>query len=424
MATTTTPAHAADQLDPWGFGRAEDDRSAVVEHAHHPAAPATLAALDARDTDQTAVPFPPFAQRHAAVRPAAQVRAGTREWLAVLAVFAVAVLGQAFYIGLRLSAQAADASMGTLVVSSHPAGLQVFVDGHVAGTTPLAFAAAPGRHHVEVTEPGGVRHSFEADAIAGERWTQHVASGSAGLAWAGGALQIDTIGGTAKVLLDGELIGDAPVSARDVQPGDHTVRLVYTTGDTLDRRITVAAGERLALVVDAGARRSRGGSAVIAARPQASASVAPPPARAAAALPATGTGWVRIDAPFEVEVYEQGRLLGSSGLGSVALSAGGHALELVNEALGYRVVTKAVVLAGKTTTLPVETPRAVVHVNAQPWAEVLVDGTVLGDTPLANVMLPIGHHQLVFRHPELGERTQTFTVRAGGPNRVSADLRR
>jgi hypothetical protein len=133
---------------------------------------------------------------------------------------------------------------------------------------------------------------------------------------------------------------------------------------------------------------------------------------------------VRVESPFEVQIFEQGQLVGSSATERLALSAGGHALELVNTALGYRVAVKAVVLSGKTTALPVETPRAAVHVNAQPWAEVLVNGKTLGETPLANVMLPIGTHQVVFRHPEFGERTQAVTVRAGGPNRFSMDLRK
>ena len=85
---------------------------------------------------------------------------------------------------------------------------------------------------------------------------------------------------------------------------------------------------------------------------------------------------------------------------------------------------KTVVGAGRTEALACRDPPAAVHVNAQPWAEVAVDGRVLGETPLANLLLPIGVHQFVFRHPEFGERTQSVTVRLNTPNRVTADLRR
>lgn len=361
MASTTTAARAADHLDPWGFGRCDDGGRPVVEDVQNPVAPVTVAALEAHDEadDQTA-PFPPFAERHAAaVRPAVQVRAGTREWLAVLAVFAVAVLGQAFYIGYRLSAESPDAALGTIVVSSHPAGLQVLIDGQVAGTTPLALAALAGRHQVDVTALGGRAFAFDAELVAGGQWRQHVESAPAASA---------------------AVVDEAPAVAPRPAPA---------------ARAQVVGG-------------------ALTTRPRSSAPT----------VPAVAVGWVRVEAPFEVDIVENGTRLGSSGLGSVSLPPGGHVLELVNEALGYRVLTKAAVLAGKTTAVAVEPPRAVVHVNAQPWAEVLVDGRLLGETPLANVMLPVGHHQLVFRHPELGERTQAVTVRAGGPNRIAADLRR
>ena len=63
-------------------------------------------------------------------------------------------------------------------------------------------------------------------------------------------------------------------------------------------------------------------------------------------------------------------------------------------------------------------------VNALPWAEVWIEGRKVGDTPLANLSLPIGNHHLIFRHPSLGERSQDVTITAGAPTRVSVDMRR
>ena len=63
-------------------------------------------------------------------------------------------------------------------------------------------------------------------------------------------------------------------------------------------------------------------------------------------------------------------------------------------------------------------------VNAVPWAEVWVDGDRVGETPLGNVPVALGVHDVLFRHPELGEQRQTVTVTLAGPARVSADLRR
>jgi hypothetical protein len=66
----------------------------------------------------------------------------------------------------------------------------------------------------------------------------------------------------------------------------------------------------------------------------------------------------------------------------------------------------------------VPTPSA----NARPWADVFVDGTSVGQTPISNLAVPIGTHQVLFRHPQLGERRESVVVNVKGPNRVAADF--
>ena len=48
-----------------------------------------------------------------------------------------------------------------------------------------------------------------------------------------------------------------------------------------------------------------------------------------------------------------------------------------------------------------------------------IDGTAHGETPLANLTLPIGTHEIVFTHPQLGERKQTVVVKMDGLLRVT-----
>ena len=60
--------------------------------------------------------------------------------------------------------------------------------------------------------------------------------------------------------------------------------------------------------------------------------------------------------------------------------------------------------------------------NARPWADVLIDGISVGQTPIANLAVPIGTHQVVFRHPQLGERRESVVVGVKGPNRIAVDL--
>jgi hypothetical protein len=57
-----------------------------------------------------------------------------------------------------------------------------------------------------------------------------------------------------------------------------------------------------------------------------------------------------------------------------------------------------------------------------PWADVSVDGQSVGTTPLANLVVPIGSHEVVWLHPQLGERRQTVAVTAQAPARVGVDF--
>jgi len=57
-----------------------------------------------------------------------------------------------------------------------------------------------------------------------------------------------------------------------------------------------------------------------------------------------------------------------------------------------------------------------------PWAEVWIDGRKAGDTPMANLQLPLGIREITFRHPQFGERRVPVTVKANAPAAVSIDL--
>jgi hypothetical protein len=52
-----------------------------------------------------------------------------------------------------------------------------------------------------------------------------------------------------------------------------------------------------------------------------------------------------------------------------------------------------------------------------------VDGRSVGETPLGNIQVPIGTHEIVFRHPQLGERTARVTVTTRETAKVGVDLR-
>jgi hypothetical protein len=80
-----------------------------------------------------------------------------------------------------------------------------------------------------------------------------------------------------------------------------------------------------------------------------------------AAFVSATPGWVAIDAPGDIQVFANGRLLGSTARGRFALPPGTHQITLVNQALGLRRSEAVRVVAGETVALtaPLSAPSAV-----------------------------------------------------------------
>jgi len=148
---------------------------------------------------------------------------------------------------------------------------------------------------------------------------------------------------------------------------------------------------------------------------------------AAAALAQAGRekrGGLRLVSPVEVQVLEGEHVLGSTADGPIVTTAGRHDLDFINAAIGFRSRQTVDIKAGQIVRMTITPPDGRVSVNAAPWAQVSIDGNTVGDTPLANLPLSAGEHQITFRHPQLGEQTQKVIVKAGALTRVSATLTR
>ncbi len=136
------------------------------------------------------------------------------------------------------------------------------------------------------------------------------------------------------------------------------------------------------------------------------------------------SGGLRLISPIELQVFEGDRVLGTTDDGPVVAAAGVHELDLVNAALGFRLHQTVQIKAGQIVSLAVTPPNGRVSVNAVPWAQVWIDGNAVGETPLANLSVPAGEHEIVFRHPQLGEHREKAVVKSGVLTRVSATLGR
>jgi hypothetical protein len=138
--------------------------------------------------------------------------------------------------------------------------------------------------------------------------------------------------------------------------------------------------------------------------------------------PGSGAGWVTLASPVELQVLEGGVVIGTTTAARLMMPAGRHDLVVSSAALGFQAPIRVDVLAGKSGITTVHVPNGSVSINALPWATVSLDGRDLGTTPIANVDVPLGTHEIVLRHPQLGERRQGVLVTANGPVRLLVDL--
>jgi hypothetical protein len=323
-----------------------------------------------------------------------------RWWRAAALVALVIAVGEGAFIAWRFASSPAGltGSRGTMSIESKPTGAQVKIDGEVRGVTPLSLSLAAGAHVIEISA-GGEPRVLPVTLAACSTLSQYIELSSVS-ALGRIAVQSTPVGAT--ILLDGQPRGLTPIELPDVSAGEHELVLDYN-GQRVRQTVTVAAGTTTTVALPIQ------GSAVEMA------GLMP------AAVPTTGT--VLVQAPFEMEVFENGRRLGLTGT-RLTLAPGRYLLEIVSDTLAFRTEARVEVVAGRNSRLPVALPKGTVHLNAAPWAEVWVDGTKVGETPIGNLSLPIGPHEIVFKHPDLGEQLHAATVTAAAPLRLSVDMTR
>jgi len=297
-----------------------------------------------------------------------------------IAALVVLVIAEGLVIGWsKYSQRSAESTAGSpaapLVATRQVASVQTKLPSEPAtavvppGTEPATAVVPPG------TEPNLTMRDGPAAATVSAAATSH--------------LEVVSDPPGASVTIDGQPRGKAPV-AISVGPGPHVVVVSDGKTTTTQTMTTVA-----------------GGTATLTASL----------ARASAA------GWLSISAPLELQVREGGSVLGTTSVDRLMLPVGPHTLEVSSTALGFQKVLSVTIQPGKTTQTLVTVPDGALSINALPWANVSLDGQALaGTTPFANLAVPIGTHEILYRHPQLGERRQTVVVTAKAPIRTVMDF--
>jgi hypothetical protein len=308
----------------------------------------------------------------------------------VAAVLLVAAMGAAVYWADRLKVATAPTPSGSLKIETDPPGAEVRIDGNLRGTTPLSLNLPTGQYNVTVHQGTSVKQ-LPVAVTTGAVTVHHITwTDAPAIAAGSGSLSVTTDQPGGQVSIDGHDHGAAPLTVRNLTPGEHRV-VVRGGGNTFTRTVRIEPGVTASLVLSAGG-------------------VAP-------------WGWVTVATPIAVQLFEGQRLIGTSDIERIMLPGGEHQLEVVADQIGYRATQKVRVIAGQATKLALELPSAAVSINAVPWAEVSIDGNRVGETPLGNLSIAPGPHEVVFRHPQFGERRMTTLVSLKETNRISMDMR-
>jgi PEGA domain len=310
-------------------------------------------------------------------------------WMIAAGVSVVALIAAAFVLVPRWRANVPNPQLGQLAVDSQPAGAEVLVDGVRRGVTPLTLTLAGGSHALQLTRDT-VTRNIPVTIKPGAEVIHHIDLETRAVVPDVGQLLVTSEPSGARVTVDGQPRGVTPVTIPAVPAGQHAV-VIHGDAGSVQRSVTIERGQTASLVVS---------------------------------MNQAAFGWVSIASPVVMQILENDRRLGTSETDRIMMPAGRHTIKIVNTRLGYQRSEVVQVPAGGAANLKISVPDGVVNLNALPWAEAWVDGRRLGETPLGNLKLPIGEHEAIFRHPQFGERRQTFVVTANEPTRVAVDLRK
>lgn len=188
-----------------------------------------------------------------------------------------------------------------------------------------------------------------------------------------GRVHVDSNPVGARVEVDGRDRGVTPLTLSDLSVGSHTIVLRGEEG-SVQRTIAVTA-DKMTQVNEA-----------------------------------IYSGWLHVSSPIELQISDGTRTIHLDDSNQVLLPPGPHDVRFENRLFGFVDVQKIEVRPGDTTSVSVQPPTSKLSVTASTPAEVLVDGLVVGGTPLTDYALDVGTREIVVRNAVGAERRAMTTI--------------
>lgn len=269
---------------------------------------------------------------------------------------------------------------GVVSVDSNPSGAEVFVDGSSRGMTPITLSLSPGPHSLELRRRGASRE-IALDVKAGDQVSQQIDLTNIR---AVGTLVVNSQPKGAKVLLDGKEIGVTPLTRADMTVGAHKVVLQGAQG-TITKDIQIQAGGTVN--IDEG----------------------------------IFSGWIQLFVPFDMQVYEGKRPIGSSEQERIMVPAGRHELEFVNKQRGFRDTRSVNVGPGATIPISIDKTEGTLRIDAPEGSEIFIDGTRVGEAPIGEQTVTLGIREVLVKHGN-DEKKVSATVTSAAPADIKVEF--
>jgi hypothetical protein len=303
---------------------------------------------------------------------------------------------------LKITLQPERGALRLVAVNSAGIGAVVSVDGTVSGNVPTTLELAPGRHLVVVKKAGFRAWKKWFTVSAKQRDTVAIT-----LLPSAGAVEVVTRPVGATVAIDGNVRGRSPLTLKDVAAGRHLVELRAKGYARAIRIVEIKAGQRHKVDVTL--------------------------------VSASKTGSLKVlTNPPNVDVYVDGEFRGKSPLALSSIAAGTHLVTA--KWPGFENQEKSVVVdEGRVLALQLEMKK-VVAAASQPkrvargghllvasshrGAAVLLDGALIGHTPLAEPNLAPKTYRVRVHAPGYEPYEQVVLIRVGRATRLMAQLQR
>lgn len=286
--------------------------------------------------------------------------------------------------------------VGSILVNSDVNDAEIYLDGNLQdGKTPAVLPSIPaGPHVVEVRKAPALpwRQTVQVEA---NKTVKVTAALQATIGGQGGNIRVLSNVEGAKVFLDGDERGEAPIDLKDVKPGEHVVEIRAPGFITREERVTVAAGAASVLKLDL---QSDG---------------------------ATSVGTVKIVSPVpEAQVHIDGEKIGGVPQ-EKQLSTGEHFV-VVSKPGFKRFETKLVIEEGKVITVTAELKAVggVRFLSNPGGAQVMMDGESIGVTPMVNEEISAGEHIISVQLSGYFDFETSVKVEGGKMKVVNAVLER